>query len=265
MNTYDYLNDFYSGYDEEGRLVKRSGQVEYATTMRYIQKYLRPTSRVLEIGAGTGRYAVTLAGQGYDVTAVELVPHNLEILRSKITADMSIRAIQGNGLDLSMLQNETFDLTLMLGPMYHLYTEADKKRAISEALRVTKTGGMVMVAYCVPEGTLLDYVFLQGHLREVLVAKMLDPNTFETGASPEGIYLFEMVRKPEIDRLMAKFPVERLHYVATDGISFFFRDRLEELDEESFQMLLKYHLTVCENPDLVGATAHSLDIFRRLR
>lgn len=264
-NYYDCISEFYSGYDEEGRLIRDTGRVEYTTTMTYIHKYLQPGARVLEIGAGTGRYAVTLAREGYDVTAVELVPHNLEILKSKITGDITMKALQGNALDLSMLADETFDLTLVLGPMYHLYEKTDKRRAISEAIRVTKRGGILMVAYCVPDASIVEYVFKGGKLKEVLNDGMLDPVTFVTKSSPSAQYLFEMVRKSDVDKLMAEFPVERLHYVATDGLSYFMRREVDEMDEETFRMFLKYHLTVCENLDLVGATAHSLDIFRRLR
>ena len=263
-NDYDCLNAYYTSYNEDGRLLSQHGQVEYLTTMTYIRKYLRPGSRVLEIGAGTGRYSAALAAEGYDVTAVELVAHNLDILRSKITPDMTLRAIRGNALDLTMLESEAFDLTLVLGPMYHLYGEADKKRAISEALRVTKPGGIVMAAYSISDASIIEYVFKGGHLREVLDDGMLDPVTFVTSSDPSAEYLFEMVRKPDIDRLMANFPVERLHYVATDGFTYFMRREVDEMDQETFGMFLKYHLTVCENPDLVGATAHSLDIFRRL-
>ena len=89
---------------------------------------------------------------------------------------------------------------------------------------------------------------------------MLDPETFITTSKPSD--LFELVRKSDIDRLMADFPVERLHYVALEGFAYFLRQELEA-DEALFQMFLKYHLTVCEQADLVGATAHSLDIFRK--
>ena len=75
----NFLEDYYSGYDEEGRLLSRHGQVEYLTTMRYIGECLEGISdpAVLEVGAGTGRYSVTLAKQGLRVTAVELIGHNL--------------------------------------------------------------------------------------------------------------------------------------------------------------------------------------------
>ena len=75
----NYLVDYYNNYDEEGRLLSRHGQVEYLTTMRYIGKCLEDISdpSILEVGAGTGRYSVTLAKQGIRVTAVELIEHNL--------------------------------------------------------------------------------------------------------------------------------------------------------------------------------------------
>ena len=115
----DYINEFYNEYDEEGRLLSRHGQVEYLTTMKYIKECLLSFSepKILEVGAGTGRYSVTLAKDGYSVTAVELVPHNLEKLISKLDGTEDITAVQGNALDLSEISDNTFDLTLLLGPM----------------------------------------------------------------------------------------------------------------------------------------------------
>jgi len=77
MKTIDALREFYENYDEDGRLASRHGQVEYLTTMRYVKKYLRPGMRILEIGAATGRYSHTLAREGYEVDAVELLAHNI--------------------------------------------------------------------------------------------------------------------------------------------------------------------------------------------
>lgn len=262
MKDKDYLCSYYDSYNEDGRLtLYRRGKLEYITTMHYVQTYLKPGNKILEIGAGTGRYSIALATQGYDVTAVELVSHNLDVLRSKITPDMNIQVLEGNALHLDMLPDEAFDMTLLLGPLYHLFQDAKKQQAIAEALRVTKRGGIVMAAYCIAEGSIVEYAFKQNHLDEVLAEGMLDPETFSIISKPSD--LFEMVRKSDIDHMMADFPVTRLHYVATDGLSYFMRKELEEMEETTFQTFVKYHLTICENPDLVGATAHSLDIFRK--
>ena len=262
MEVKELLSQYYEQYNEDGRLLDfRRGQLEFATTMRYMQKYLRPEAKVLEIGAGTGQYSLALADQGYDVTAVELVDHNLDILRSNIKKSMQIQAFQGDALDLSMLEDTSFDMTLVLGPMYHLFTETDKLRALSEAIRVTKPGGILMVAYCISDASIIEYGFRGGHLRELVDEGLLNTDTFVTRSDPKE--LFELVRKSDIDRMIAGFPVERLHYVATDGLSYFMRRDLEEMDQETFDLFLKYHLTICENPDLVGATAHSLDVLRK--
>lgn len=261
MTTYDYLTKYYENYDEENRLLSRRGQVEFLTTLGYIQAYLQPGMKILEIGAGTGRYTRTLAAMGYEVTAVELVPHNLEILKQKLTPGMSVTAIEGNALNLSMLESESFDMTLLLGPMYHLYEDCDKRQALSEAIRVTKSGGIVYAAYCISEGSIVKYGFQQGHIMEVVQEGLLDLKTFNTTSRPQD--LFEMVRKKDIDKLMEGFPSQRLHYIATDGLSYFMLKELSEMDEDTFRLFLTYHLTVCENEDLVGATAHALDIFRK--
>ena len=136
----DLLEEYYNNRDEENRLLSQHGQVEYLTTTKYIHECLSGLSdpRILEVGAGTGRYSVELARKGYSVTAVELVQHNLDILRSKLDGSEPIAAMQGNALDLSMLQDDSFDLTMLLGPMYHLYTLEDKLQALSEAVRVTR-------------------------------------------------------------------------------------------------------------------------------
>ena len=91
METNQYLIDFYSSYDEDSRLsTLKHGTVEFLTTMRYIEKYIRQGDRVLEIGAATGRYSHTLARQGYTVDAVELVEHNIEVFRKNTLPDEKI-------------------------------------------------------------------------------------------------------------------------------------------------------------------------------
>lgn len=123
------LERYYTAFDEEHRLLSQSGQVEYLTTMKYIRESWsgNKNKRILEIGAGTGRYCVALAQEGYQVDAVELTEHNLQILKAKLVGDEKLHAVQGNALDLSDYKDNTFDLTLILGPLYHLGSKADKK------------------------------------------------------------------------------------------------------------------------------------------
>lgn len=258
METLQALNEFYSNYDEDGRLRSKHGMVEYLTTMRYIQKYLRPGMRILEIGAATGRYSHALAQQGYRVDAVELVQHNIEIFRNKTQPGENVTIRQGNAKDLHFYADETYDLTLLLGPMYHLFTVEDQLQALSEALRVTKKGGIIMVAYCGNDATMVQYCFGRGMLKEEKYQKLVDPVTFKAASDPAE--LFELYRKEDIDALMAHFSTKRLHYVGTDMATNYMRATIDEMDDAFFETYLKYHFVICERPDMVGVSHHILDI-----
>ena len=257
-----FLEEYYNAYDEEGRLLSRHGQVEYLTTMKYIRECLAGTAdaSILEVGAGTGRYSVTLAKAGYRVTAVELVASNLEKLKAKLDGSEPLTALQGNALDLSALPDAAFDLTMLLGPMYHLYDEADRRQAMAEAVRVTKPGGHILVAYCMNEPTIIQFVFVQDHLREVTDNSMLTPD-WHCISEPKD--LFQLTRTEEIAALDAAFPVERLKLVAADGATNFIRQTIDAMDDDTFARWMDYHYTVCERADLIGASHHTLDVLRK--
>jgi len=234
--------------------------VEYLTTMRYIHKYLTPGMGVLEIGAGTGRYAHALAREGYRVDAVELIPHNIQVFNSNTEPGEGVSIRQGNATDLSFIDDETYDMTLLLGPLYHLYTEEEKIRALSEAIRVTKRGGIMYAAYCIGDAAIYTSGFMRGDIL-MLAEKGLIDDHFNTYSNPED--LFELHRKEDIDGMMANFQTQRLHYVATDLMTNHMRETVDGMDDEMFAMYLRYHFAVCEREDMVGITHHSLDVFRK--
>ena len=262
METLKALTEFYTNYDEEGRLLSRHGQVEYLTTMRYIEKYLRHGMRVLEIGAATGRYSHTLARQGYRVDAVELVQHHIDIFRSLTQPGEEVTIRQGNAKDLSCFEDEMFDMTLLLGPMYHLFTVEEQLQALSEAIRVTKKGGIIMAAYCGNDATMVQFCFGRGMLKEQRYRELVDFETFKASSDPAE--LFQLYRIEDIDALMENFATQRLHFVGTDMATNYMRPTIDEMDDAFFDLFLQYHFTICERQDMVGVSHHFLDIFRKL-
>ena len=260
----NYIEEYYNARNEDTRLTSRHGSVEYLTTMKYIRESVSGVDdpAILEVGAGTGPYSVTLAKEGYRVTAVELVAHNLEILKSKLDGTEKITPILGNALDLSFLPDGAFDLTMLLGPMYHLYTKEDKLQALREAVRVTKPGGRILVAYCMNEPTVIQYVFWQNNLREVTDSDLLTPD-WHCKSEPKEV--FELIRTEEIAELDAEIPVKRLKLIATDGATNYMRGFVDEMDDETFAKWLDFHFSTCERQDLVGASNHTLDILEKER
>ena len=262
MDVQDYLKDYYETHcDEDARLRSRHGMVEFLTTMRYIEKYLKPGAKILEIGAGTGRYSHALAQRGYAVDAVELLAHNIEVFKQNTLPGEPVTVRQGSALDLSGFGADTFDLTLLLGPMYHLYTVEEQKKALAEALRVTKPGGVVFAAYCGSDATAIQGGFLKGMFREDRYKALIDPVTFNLASTPAEIFVLH--RKENVDGLMDGLPAERLHFVGTDMAAGYMPDAIEQMDDGLYELYLRYHFATCERPDLVGASNHFLDIFQK--
>lgn len=251
--------NFYNNYNEEGRLLKKNRMPEYLTTMKYIEKYLTPNSKIIEIGAGTGRYSIALAEKGYDVTAVELVPHNIEIMKKKVKPNHNIKIYEGNACNLSFIESNTYDIVLLLGPMYHLFTDKDKHLAISEAIRVAKKGGVIYSAYC-NNDTCMYKMFYKKRILSYLDSGLIDEN-YHAKSSPNEI--FELYRKPEIDEMMKSYDVTRLHFVGVDMLSYFYNNKLNRLNKREFNEYMKFLSEICEREDLVGFSEHMLDIFRK--
>lgn len=263
MKEANVVTQFYNTIKEEERLQDKHGQVEFRTTMKYIHEYLRTDMRVLEIGAGTGRYSLALAEEGYEVDAVELVEHNIEVFRAKMAempADGQVKLMQGNALDLSVYEDETFDITLSLGPMYHLFDEESKKKALKEAIRVTKKGGMIFVAYCMNEATIIQYCFQKETIWEDKKKGLLSEDFHWTANENDA---FALMRPDEIIALTKDEPVKRIKLIATDGAARYMDAIVDNMSDELFALYFKYHLSICERQDLIGASNHTLDILQK--
>lgn len=255
----ELLNKYYNSHDEDGRLVPRANSVEFITTMKYINQYLEKGMKILEIGAGTGRYSLALANEGYCVDAVELIPHNIDVFKSKIAPKQSVTVIQGDACELSFIEDNKYDITLLLGPMYHLFQEADRQSAISEAIRVTKKGGVIFSAY-VGVDICIYQNYITGTVNELREKGLIDGD-FNAMPVPEGLFFPQ--RKEDIDKLMSHFNVTRLHYVGTDILHRYMMNAINEMDEETFADYMKFHYKICEREDCVGLSNHILDIFRK--
>ncbi|MCR4716623.1 MAG: class I SAM-dependent methyltransferase [Lachnospiraceae bacterium] len=264
------LEKHYNKFNEDKRLIRRHGQVEYKTAMKYIafslderRKTLSPgldngLISIIDIGAGTGGYAVPLSDEGYDVTAVEYVRYNLGILKKK---ESTVKAYQGDARKLKRFLDNSFDLALLFGPMYHLYTDEDKIKALSEAVRVTKPGGYILVQYLMNEYSVLIYGFREGHAKECLEDGRLD-SSFKTHSTEKDLY--EYVRLEDIDRINANVKgISLVKRLAVDGATDYMRQTINAMDEETFDLYLKYHMSVCERPELLGASSHVMDILKK--
>ena len=254
----DLINYYELGGEEERLKKDKAHSVEFITTLKYIDKYLEANDKILEIGAGTGVYSLYYANKGYQVEAVELVEYNINVFKNHITDNMNINLRQGNALDLSYYKDNTFDITLVLGPLYHLYTEEDKRKAISEALRVTKKNGYIFIAYLTHGSIILNYGIRKGNLLDL---KRCCDEDYRFKDIPEE--LFTAFYVDEFESLVSEFNCDYISSVATDGISTAFREIINELTDEEFEIWLDYHFKTCERRDIQGYSSHMLNIYNK--
>ena len=256
----EILSRFYDQYEEHSRLERtRHGQLEYLTTMTYIHRYALKGARVLEIGAGTGRYSVALAREGMDVTAVELLENNLAILRENGKGLDNLRAFQGDAADLSRFADDTFDMTLVLGPMYHLYEPEEIDRAIDEAIRVTKPGGVLMFAFLS-----VFAIMYSNYFYGRWAFGQAENFTEDYRVKHFKEQLFTGYDVAEFEELFRHRDVEYITTVGADGLLEPIEDRPDfSLSDEDFPAFCRWYLAFCEKRELLGSSSHLLYICRK--
>ena len=257
MNEKELIN-YYNKFNEDKRLDRRHGIVEYTTTMKYIHNYLKDkNSKIIEVGAGSGKYSIALSNEGYDVTAIELVKHNLMTLRSKSS---NVTSYLGNALDLSRFKDNTFDMVLLLGPMYHLISDTDKLKALQEAKRIVKDTGVILISYYMNEYAILIHGFRDNNIKEAISNHLVTSNYHIISKEHD---LYSMVRLEDINHYKDTLNLKRLKIIAQDGPADYFRKIINQMDQETFDLFLDYHLKTCEREELLGASSHILDILKK--
>ena len=260
INKYkDIVVNKYREYNEDTRLVSdRAHNIEYLTTMRYIQKFLKPGAKILEIGAATGRYSIALAKMGYEVTAVDLVPEQVEVMKRKTRKLKNFRCMVADALDLSQFEDKAFDMVLNFGPMYHLFDKKSKNTAIKETLRVAKKNGICMFAY-LPCASFMTGYGLHHQCVARLGTVMDKFGRFKDIPSE----IFNCFYIDDFKKLFNQTNTKYITNVATDGIAYAMREWVEQLPKKDYEAFLKWHFITCERADQQGYSAHLLYICKK--
>ena len=247
------INKTYDFFNEDARLNRsKAARVEFLTTTRYIEQYLMPGAKILDVGAGAGEYSLYFARRGYQVSALELADNNIRAFRDKLRPEDKIDLVQGNAVNLSRYADESFDAVLLFGPLYHLHAEADRQKCIAEARRVCKKDGTLFFAFISNDMVILtefsyrpDY-FLNGDY---------DKQTFRLEDFP---FVFHTVDKCR--EMLRAGGVKIVKEIASDGVSELLEDKINAMDDESYAQYLRYHFYICEKPEMLGMSNHLLFI-----
>ena len=181
------IRSFYNNTVESERVRLERHQLERDITWRYLDKYLPPEGTILEIGAATGGYTLELARRGYTVTAIDLSSNLIELCQNRVSAEgleKNVRFLVADARDLSDVEGDTFEAVLLMGPLYHLVLEEDRKTALNEAFNRLKPGGVIFSAYISRYGIWGDVL---KNIPEVIENQAIVRSVLDFGKDPDDM------------------------------------------------------------------------------
>lgn len=143
MENNKKVYEFYNNGAEIDRFEHGLGIVEFYRSKEIISRYITEKSVVYDIGGGIGKYAEWLAGLGHDVTMIELAPTAVEYAKQHMKTPYTAQVGDARRLEQP---DESADVVLLMGPLYHLQNKADREKALFEARRVLKRDGLLIAA-----------------------------------------------------------------------------------------------------------------------
>lgn len=247
-------------WDRLGKL-----RFEFDINRHFIANYVKPGETVLDCGGGPGRYSLWLAGRGCGVTLFDLSPGNVAFAKDRAqTLGLPLDALAGDARDLSALKGRCFDHILLMGPMYHLMEEEDRRTAVNACLKLLKPGGTLYVSFISSYAGILYYLReMPGAILEPSVQtdfKFMEDDLPFAGMAFTDAYF---IRRQDVLPFMEQFPLKTLHLLSSEAVFSPWYMSLMEQGEEAYQAYLRFGIAVCEREDLLSFAEHFLYVGRK--
>jgi ubiquinone/menaquinone biosynthesis C-methylase UbiE len=258
MDISPEILDFYAQGHEHERLTSRPS-LELIRTRVLLDRYLPGApGRVLDVGGGSGVHASWLAEKGYDVHLIDPAPLHVE----QASTRGGFRASIGDARDLQE-PDSSYDIVLLLGPLYHLVDRNDRLRALREAHRVTRSGGIVIVVAISRYASTFDGYFRNYVDEQGFPAHMLEDLTTGQHRNPGGhVERFTTAYFHDTDDFRAEMTETGLRVdalVPIEGVLHWapmIRQRVA--DPAQLPVVLAALAAMETDPAMTGATAHLL-------
>ena len=231
-----------------------------------MDRYLRPRDTILDIGGGPGHYAIHYARQGHAVTLLDLSEENVRFAKKKARQyGVKITALQGNALDLSVFEDESFDAVFLMGPLYHLMNEESRIRAIEEAKRVLKKGGYLFCSWILMFG---GVIFGLRELPQTILfpeeAPLYDVAARGESLSFDAFTFAHMTTVDEVEALFSRLPgLEKATVFGQESILSPYKNVLRERPKKERVAWYDYALRFCEKKDYLTHAEHLMYIAKK--
>lgn len=254
-----YVIESYENYREEDRLsTNNARKIEFLTTVKALDEMIKGKKTILDCAAGTGIYSFYYADKGHMVTATDITPRHIEVIRSILkNKPYKMETAVLDATDMSIFENESFDVVLNIGPFYHLVDMSDREKCMRESLRVLKKGGFLITTY-IPRYYVFQYVATQNkNFLDASLAKQII-QTGELHHDDEKCFWTDTYYSTyeEMEQLYQQYGVTVIDHFAQDGATAHFADKVDNWTDEEFKIWCDYHYSVCREKSLLGASNH---------
>lgn len=264
MDTVEIIREFYNNgaAGEWGRIENRP---EFLLTCRFIDRYVKPGEKVLDIGGGPGRYSLYLAHKGCDVTLFDLSTENVKFAQSKAKEkNISIKAIVGDARCVDEIVTEQFDHILLMGPMYHLLEESDRIKAVRSSLKLLKPNGVIFVSFINMFAGIIysmkcQHDIVSDPIEQEFYKAFIENKSFAGAAFTQAYF----ARQDEILPFMQQFSLEKLHFFSQEGITSPCESNIMGQPKEIVNLWLDLCEKICEREDLLSWGEHLMYIGRK--
>lgn len=258
---------YYNSDPEREHLRLERHRLEYDLTWRYLDQYLPGHGTILEVGAATGRYTLALARRGYNLTAVDLSTANLETCQKALAEaglEERVRLVQADARDLAGVRDRDFDAALLMGPLYHLGQESDRKLALQQVFDRLRDGGVLFSAFISRLGIMGDLIRDLPNWVEDQVAVR---SHLQTGKRPDGYprsgFRGYFAHVDEITPLHEEIGFETLALAGVEpGISAD-DESYNRLEGEQRRLWLELLYEISAESPIIGASRHLLYVGKK--
>jgi SAM-dependent methyltransferase len=256
------------GSNPEGEHVRlERHQLEYDLTWRYLDRYLPSQGAILEVGAATGRYTVELAKRGYTLTAVDLSAALIEECRKSIAdegLESQVRLVVADARDLSEVTEKRFDAVLLMGPLYHLVVEADRKLALKEAFDRLRAGGIIFSSFISRFGIMGDLIKnITAWIEEQAEVRSLLERGKRPDDYPRGGFRGYFAHASEIAPLHEAMGFETLVVAGVEPAISADDESYNKLQGKQRQLWLDLLVEISTEKSIIGASRHLLYIGKK--
>lgn len=245
------------GLMEDGRANwSRSSEIEFYYTKKHISEFINKDSRVLEIGCATGYYAMHFAERCKEYIGVDIVPEHIEIFKKKIAENKlsNVSTMVGDVTNLSEINDNSFDVVLCLGPMYHLPVQ-ERELAYAECKRISRQGGVVVFAYINKVGAYVG-ACVHDECRKFYPNKKANKYILEFGTDDLKPDVFFFTMPEEMEEAAQRHGFTKIKNVGTDF--FITKSIVDKMDDEKFSSYMELADHMSNYESCTGMSNHAL-------